>query len=102
GKEKDRGRPLSVAVTALALSPDARRYLAGGNDGALRLWQLATNKEVKRLQGHSARVRGVAFFPGGRRAVSVSDDRTVRVWDLPPDRKSTRLNSSHVAISYAV
>src|SRR5437870_10000045 len=23
-------------------------------------------------------------------------------WTLPPDRKSTRLNSSHVAISYAV
>src|SRR5690625_6421877 len=27
---------------------------------------------------------------------------TARGWELSPDRKSTRLNSSHVAIAYAV
>src|SRR5690625_6159805 len=38
------------------------------------------------------------YSPGCMPAVSTS---TVMV-ELPPDRKSTRLNSSHVAISYAV
>lgn len=84
-KEKSRGKPLDVAVRALAFSPDSRRFLAGGDDGSLRLWQMGANKEVKNLKGHSARVRGVAFFPEGRKAVSVSDDRSIRLWDLPAD-----------------
>src|SRR2546426_6533475 len=39
----------------------------------------------------------VAFIHGGERAAGVSFDAVARV-----DRKSTRLNSSHLVISYAV
>src|SRR5262245_62789055 len=34
--------------------------------------------------------------------VLIRDGRIVAVWDGPIDRKSTRLNSSHLGISYAV
>src|SRR5690625_6829000 len=35
-------------------------------------------------------------------SVAELEERGYRVWTPPQDRKSTRLNSSHVAISYAV
>src|SRR5690625_6026338 len=34
--------------------------------------------------------------------LNLSDEETVMIIEENPDRKSTRLNSSHVAISYAV
>src|SRR5437868_10438642 len=57
------------------------------------------------------KVLSVAFAPGGKWLASGTAANVVRVWDaatgrglvtLPRDRKSTRLNSSHVSISYAV
>src|SRR5690625_5824132 len=57
---------------------------------------------VHLLPGH---LRGVQRLTGkhGRRRVEPAADRLRNVDRIPrADRKSTRLNSSHVAISYAV
>src|SRR5215475_15167172 len=43
---------------------------------------------------------GVTVLPTG--VVAISDGDFAHVWDNASDRKSTRLNSSHVKISYAV
>jgi WD40 repeat protein len=71
------------AVRCIAISPDGRRALSGGNDTILRLWDLTTGREVCRLHGHTMGVTCAAFSPDGRRAVSGSDDGTIRLWALP-------------------
>src|SRR5262249_28717005 len=48
----------------------------------VRCWDLATEKEVRRLEGHRGRATAVAFLPGGRRLVSGSWDHTALVWDV--------------------
>ncbi len=70
-------------VLALAVSPDGRRLLAAGSDGAVRLWSAPRGELLVTLAGHGPRVRGVAFTPDGRGAVSGGEDRTVRLWRLP-------------------
>src|ERR1039458_5781483 len=60
---------------------------------------------------HTAQIWRIDGDAAGRFLVTASEDKTARVWDLqsgnllrvlrPPDRKSTRLNSSHLGISYA-
>ena len=67
--------PLSVAV-----APDSKRCLAGGNDKVLRVYDLATGKELARLQGHGAKCYGV-FSPDGKQVLSYGLDKTLRLWD---------------------
>lgn len=86
-------------VCSMAFSPDRRRvlsvdyYLGNGNeevDGVLRLWELETGKEVRRMAGH-ARTEGAGFSPDGNWGFSTgwgghpwerTDDYSVRLWDL--------------------
>jgi len=70
-------------VLALALSPDGRRLLTGHQDRMVRLWDVATGKELQRFEGHTGAVQCVAFSTDGGRAVSGGSDNTVRVWGLP-------------------
>ena len=39
-------------------------------DASLRLWDLATGQEIRRLEGHMAPVFSVAFTPDGRSGLS--------------------------------
>jgi WD40 repeat protein len=65
----------------VAFAPDGKQALTGGGDGKVILWDVATGKPVKVLEGHT-KVSGVAFAPDGRTAASVGPDRELRVWDL--------------------
>jgi WD40 repeat protein/mono/diheme cytochrome c family protein len=76
---------------AVAFSPDGRRALSGGEDHTARLWDVATGREVRRLEGHTGEVLAVALSPDGQRALTAGSDRTVRLWDLSSGRERRRL-----------
>ena len=75
-------RTLGLAnyVTALAFSPDGRRLIAGGDDGALTLFEVATGKLVHNSAGHRGSVASTALSPDGARLVSTGDDKVTKVW----------------------
>ncbi|MBI3407512.1 MAG: WD40 repeat domain-containing protein [Planctomycetes bacterium] len=83
GKEHRRFEGHSGPVPAMALSPDGRRLLTGGDDKTIRLWDVNSGKELHKFTGHNDTVQCVAFSSDGRRAISGSFDRTVRLWGLP-------------------
>ena len=68
----------------VAFSPDGTFVAeAGGNteDFAIRIWNVATERPVGILGGHSGFIEGLAFSPDGKYLVSASDDATALVWD---------------------
>jgi len=111
-----RGRKPSAPIPALeklkkdtgrvytALSPDGKTLAWGGDDRAVRLWDLATGESRGVLTGHTSMVFAVAFSPNGKILASGSQDRTVRLWDVAAGReldvlRGHRLNVRSVAFS---
>jgi WD40 repeat protein len=71
-------------VLGLAFNPEGTRLATACGDHTIRLWDVATGKEVCELRGHEAYVHAVAFSPDGTRLASASGDSTVRIWDTVP------------------
>ena len=43
----------SAAIFSVAITPDGKTALSGGDDNTLRLWDLATGRVIRRFTGHS-------------------------------------------------
>jgi len=70
-------------LTSLAFAPRNDQLLAGGGDGSVLLWDLATRSATKAFTGHERlTVHAVAFSADGKRAASAGADRQVIVWDV--------------------
>jgi WD40 repeat protein/beta-lactamase regulating signal transducer with metallopeptidase domain len=84
-------------------SPDGRWVLSCGGwpegDGTVRLWEVVSGHELRRLKGHKGQVLAVAFTPDSKQAVSGGDDGSVILWDLPSgeQRRVLRGHTASVA-----
>src|SRR5262249_19081826 len=75
---------VSESIRSVAFSPDGRTALTGfWEKKILKLWDLATGKELRTFTGHAADISSVAFSPDGRTALSAGNyDQTVKQWDI--------------------
>jgi WD40 repeat protein len=69
------------SVVSVTVSPDGKIIASGGNH-MIKLWNLATGKEISTLKGHSQTVNVVAITPNGKTLVSGSDDSKIKIWNL--------------------
>ena len=94
----------SGLVTSAAFSPDGKTALSGSCEeknaigecikGSLKLWDLGTGREIRKLEGHSDWVTSVAFSPDGKTALSGALSGTVRLWDVQRGEGLTSLLAS--------
>ncbi len=75
------------AVRAVAVSPDGRRAVTGGDDRTVRLWDLPSGREVQRLARHKAGVTGVAISADGKLILSSGRDQSLRGFDAHSGRE---------------
>ena len=72
---------LADAALSVAFSPAGDRLAIGAADRMVRVFELASGKEMVRSAEHSDWVSSVAFSPDAARLVTASRDRTCKVLD---------------------
>ena len=77
----------SSGITALAMSPNFKFIVSGGNNGEIRVWEIKSRELVCHLKEHSARVNGIKVYSDNMHVVSCSRDRSFLCWDLQQERR---------------
>jgi WD40 repeat protein len=72
-------------------SLDGARIGTASEDKTSLVWEVATRKELTRLEGHTGGVNGAAWRPDGACIVTASWDKTVRVWEAATGKKIARI-----------
>ena len=82
---------IKEGCSGVTFSPDGRTLAVACDDGTVRLWNLATRREVAVLNHGKPELRFVVFSPDGQTLVSVGANGTLRFWDAPtPDAPQLR------------
>jgi WD40 repeat protein len=67
---------------SVAFSADGTMLAAGFDDGVTRIWDVATERQITALPGHTLPVTDVAFDPDGSALATTSFDGMLRVYSL--------------------
>jgi WD40 repeat protein len=91
--------------TGFEVSPDCRIAAASYEDGAIRLWDMATLQPVERLKDFQLGAHAVTFSPDGKRLAAGSNGQeAVKLWDTETWQGVLTLSgegSSFVAIRFS-
>ncbi|MBI4559468.1 MAG: protein kinase [Candidatus Hydrogenedentes bacterium] len=83
------------AINDIALDPSGTRLATASADGTCKLWDLATNREIRTLNGKNGPAWAVAYSRDGKRLATISGagkDTVVTFWDADTGQAIRSLN----------
>jgi|GEM_PF-988332 len=70
----------SKAINVVAISPNGRQAVTGGQDNLVRLWDLPTGLLLRTLDAQAIRIYALAFSPDGQFILAAGADATLRLF----------------------
>ncbi len=87
-------------VSSVAFSPSGTILVTAGDaDQGVKLWDVATGKELMSLKGHTKIVNQVAFSADGKKLATASNDHTARLWEVATGRELAILKPHTAEVS---
>jgi WD40 repeat protein len=72
----------TLPTRSLAFSPDSRILATAAGDGRASFWNVATGRELMRLDTEIDLFRNIAFSQDGTTLAAAGSDHNVRFWDM--------------------
>jgi WD40 repeat protein len=69
-------------IKMLKVSNDKKYIMSVGMDNSIKLWDVATGKEIKNLVGHLEALYGAVFMPDQKSILSIAASDSFRIWDI--------------------
>jgi WD40 repeat protein len=73
-----------LGYVSIAFSPDGTILAGAGNDRAVKLWDVATGRELACLTGHEGFITSIAFSPDGQFIATGGYDSLVGLFPIDP------------------
>ncbi len=81
-------------IRGLAFTPDGSKLVAGGYGSTVRVWDVATGRQIHRFESGDAGFDSVAVTSSGRYAIGGCSDHTLRVWNLETGDEIIKLTAN--------
>ena len=78
----------SKRVNCLSFAPDGKILASGSQDKSIRLWNVTTGENKKKLNGHYEEVSHV-MFKDDETLISYGHDKRVRLWDIKKGKQKS-------------
>ena len=91
-------------ITCIDYRSDGTQLISGSDDKSVRLWDVATGKQVRAWTEHEHSIVGVAMIDQDKKAVSVDRLGQFKVWDIESgimEREWHLSNESVTSMSYS-
>jgi hypothetical protein len=69
-------------VYSVAFGQGGKLLASASEDHTIKIWAIPSERQLRRLTGHTGAVNSVAFSPDGGLLASGSTDKTVKVWNV--------------------
>jgi len=80
----------TAGIYAVAFSKDGRLAFSLSEDQSLRVWEVASGREVKKYQVNSDHVKALTVSPNGYWVVTGDDNKGLKLWDVATGKKIQR------------
>jgi len=90
---------MNVELNSASLHPNNTKFVAGGVDFYVHVYDFATGEELDVHKGHHGPVHCVRYSPDGETFASGSEDGTVRIWQTSPKNQGLWQQTNNVPTS---